>query len=108
MRDAPERLEIDVGSQVLLAGTVEHRRKMMAAYCLKRVAGRTLRVAVIDNKRGPPVLDKTLCDRPHGAVSSWRILDDLAVAVERESARSNRDAALNAAGELAHRQGVEE
>jgi len=46
-----ERLEVDMGSKIALAGMIKDTAKLMVADRLKRIAGRRLEMAVVDYER---------------------------------------------------------
>jgi len=102
------RIEIDVGGQILFPGVCKHRSEAVAANGLERVAGRAFRMAIVDDEGDSAKLCQPLAKLGHCSLSRWRILDDLPVAVERQAAGRNGDAALGSADELPHRKGVEE
>ena len=107
-RSACNGFEVDVGGEVLLAGTVEHGREGVAANSLQRVARRASHVAVIDEERDASVGREPARYCRDRLVASGRGLDDFTVAVEGEPARGNHHAAFDGADMLTHRKGVQE
>src|SRR6185312_5342687 len=65
-------------------------------------------MAVIDNQGGAAALHEIAGDRGDSVVTRRRILNDFAVAVERESATGDDNPPFNAGNELPNRKRVEE
>ena len=82
--------------------------KRVRAHRLQRVARRARLMPVIDDQRDAAVRGQALRQCCCGIAARRRLLDDLAVAVERQAAGCGDDPALHAADELLHRQRVEE
>ena len=95
-------LEVDVRSQILLSGIGEHGREAVSGDGLERLARTAPLVAVIDDQSNASMLAESTRDFGNRFLTYWRLLEDLAIAIKRETAPRQDYSAFYTSDELPH------